>query len=171
MIHKHLDQVRINGDCWEWLGRRSHIGYGYFQVAGSEYRAAHYFWALVWHRWPEMLLHSCDHPWCVNPEHLSEDTQSENEQEYVYKDQCRQGHVFDEDNTYQYLDRRICKACKRIRQLKKRIGRAKPVEPVYLSTEELVREALDEVIEPGHVPFDLPMVPVEWPPHQGHIVG
>ena len=65
----------------------------------------------------------------VNPEHLSEDTQSENEHEYVYKDQCRQGHLFDEDNTYQYLDRRICKACKRIRQLKKRIGRAKPEEP------------------------------------------
>jgi hypothetical protein len=117
------------------------------------------------------LLHSCDHPWCVNPEHLSEDTQSENEQEYVYKDQCRQGHLFDEDNTYQYLDRRICKACKRIRQLKKRIGRAKPLEPARLSTEELVREDLEEVVEPGHMPFNLPMVPVEWPPHQSHIVG
>ena len=55
------------------------IGDQYFQVAGFDYRAAYYVWSLVWHRWPEMLLHSCDHPWCVNPEHLSEDTQSENE--------------------------------------------------------------------------------------------
>jgi hypothetical protein len=137
MIHQHLDKVRINGECWEWLGWRSHIGYGYFQVAGRDYLAAFYFWFLVWHRWPEMLLHSCDHPWCVNPEHLSEDIQSENEFYATLKDRCSHGHLFDDLNTYRYMGRRMCKACGRIRQLKKRIERAKPVQSAHLSPEDL----------------------------------
>ena len=137
MIHQHLDKVRINGECWEWLGWRSHIGYGYFQVAGRDYLAAFYFWFLVWHRWPEMLLHSCDHPWCVNPEHLSEDIQSENEFYATLKDRCSHGHLFDDLNTYRYMGRRMCKACGRIRQLKKRIERAKPVQSAHLSAEDL----------------------------------
>jgi hypothetical protein len=137
MIHQHLDKVRINGECWEWLGWRSHIGYGYFQVAGRDYLAAFYFWFLVWHRWPEMLLHSCDHPWCVNPEHLSEDIQSENEFYATLKDRCSHGHLFDDLNTYRYMGRRMCKACGRIRQLKKRIERAKPLQSAHLSAEDL----------------------------------
>jgi hypothetical protein len=137
MIHKHLDNVRINGECWEWLGWRSPLGYGYFQVAGLDYRAAHYFWFLVWNRWPEMLLHSCDHPWCVNPEHLSEDTLSETEHRDIRKDRCGHGHPFDDLNTYRYMDRRMCKACARIRQLKKRIERAKPVQPACLNVGDL----------------------------------
>ena len=137
MIHQHLDKVRINGECWEGLGWRSHIGYGYFQVAGRDYLAAFYFWFLVWHRWPEMLLHSCDHPWCVNPEHLSEDIQSENEFYATLKDRCSHGHLFDDLNTYRYMGRRMCKACGRIRQLKKRIERAKPVQSAHLSAEDL----------------------------------
>jgi len=137
MIHKHLDKLRINGECWEWLGCRSDIGYGYFQVAGRDYRAAYYVWFLVWHRWPEILLHSCDHPWCVNPEHLSEDTQSENEHHDTRKDRCSHGHAFDDLNTYRYMDRRMCKACARIRQLKKRIERAQPVQPAHLGAEDL----------------------------------
>ena len=50
MIHRHLDKIRINGECWEWLGWRSHSGHGYFQVAGLDYRAAYYVWSLVWHQ-------------------------------------------------------------------------------------------------------------------------
>jgi hypothetical protein len=137
MIHRHLDKIRINGECWEWLGWRSQSGYGYFQVAGRDYRAAYYVWSLVWHRWPEMLLLSCDHPWCVNPEHLSEDTQSANEHHDTRKDRCSHGHLFDDLNTYHYMDRRVCKACARIRQLKKRFESAKPVQPAYLSAEDL----------------------------------
>jgi hypothetical protein len=137
MIHKHLDNGRINGECWEWLGWRSPLGYGYFHVAGLDYRAAHYFWFLVWHRWPEMLLHSCDHPWCVNAGHLSEDTQSETEHRDKRKDRCGHGHRFDDLNTYRYMDRRICKACGRIRQLKRRIERARPVQPACLNVRDL----------------------------------
>ena len=137
LVQRFFDKVQTNGTCWEWLGWRSQDGYGHFQVAGRDHSATHFVWFLVWHRWPEMLLHSCDHPWCVNPAHLSEAAQSDElDWHYTRKDQCIHGHPFDESNTYRYMDRRMCKACNRIRQLQKRVECAKPVQPVYLGAEE-----------------------------------
>jgi hypothetical protein len=137
LVQRFFDKVETNGTCWEWLGRRSHDGHGHFQVAGGDHSATHFVWFLVWHRWPEALLHSCDHPWCVNPAHLSEAALSD-ELDWYYprKDQCIHGHPFDEMNTYHYMGRRMCKACNRIRQLQKRVECAKPVQPVYLGAED-----------------------------------
>lgn len=75
-------RVREQDDCWEWTGVRDKDGYGIFRANGHNYRS-HAVSLLVFEKhildllWPEcdgvgaaMVLHRCDHPWCVNPDHL-----------------------------------------------------------------------------------------------------
>ena len=78
--------------CWEWLGRRNKDDYGIFPVPvedrefnfhGSriDNRAAHrtsfrIYKGTIPIRY--MVRHSCDHPWCVNYEHLLTGTARDN---------------------------------------------------------------------------------------------
>lgn len=76
---------RVNkiGDCWLWTGGLNFKGYGNFSARrnGQMFWKAHrYSWALHNEKIPKdmMVLHSCDNPWCVNPEHLSLGTSDDN---------------------------------------------------------------------------------------------
>lgn len=70
------------GECWEWQRGRLPKGYGAFQtaVAGKKvYLATHYVWFLTHGALPDLqILHSCDNPPCVNPDHLREGTNADN---------------------------------------------------------------------------------------------
>ena len=65
--------------CWVWLGSLRK-GYGYIRVFGVNYRAHRLSWLLSGSSIPEGLcvLHRCDNPSCVRPEHLWVGTQLEN---------------------------------------------------------------------------------------------
>lgn len=79
------------------------------------------------------VLHRCDTPACVNPEHLFLGDQTVNMQDAKRKGRtrcgntgkthCVHGHPFTPDNTYHYpgSQYRLCMTCKRIRE---RIPRA-----------------------------------------------
>lgn len=59
--------------CWIWLGApQGSNGYGSLKVDGRKTFAHRYSWALVNGPVPPGLcvLHRCDRPLCVNPEHL-----------------------------------------------------------------------------------------------------
>ena len=89
-------QVDKQGACWRWLGTTSAKGYGIFyaRVGRHKFWKAHCFsWYLrngisIGGMW---VLHSCDNPWCVNPEHLWLGTNRDNMDDKIAKDRHNRG--------------------------------------------------------------------------------
>lgn len=81
-----------NSGCWLWLNRLNHKGYGVvlFRNGGKKTKsvAAHRF-SFWMHKGnvPEglLVLHSCDTPCCVNPEHLFLGTYLDNNRDCMRK--------------------------------------------------------------------------------------
>lgn len=77
-----------SGDgCWEWMGPRVGIGYGSFWANGKTVRAHRLAWELVNGPIPTGLsvLHRCDNPPCVRPDHLFIGTNADNSKDMVQK--------------------------------------------------------------------------------------
>lgn len=74
--------------CWEWKASRSICNYGQFWFMGKMVRAHRFSWILHYSAIPEgkYILHKCDNPGCVNPEHLYVGTAKDN-----YNDMMKKG--------------------------------------------------------------------------------
>lgn len=88
--------------CWEWQGARTggqkgRKGYGSFRHAKLEHSATHASWFIHYGEWPTDLglwvLHKCDNPPCVNPDHLFLGTNRDNVRDMVRKGRNRAGRV------------------------------------------------------------------------------
>lgn len=110
-------------ECVETTNSRNKAGYGQC-LAHRHGRKIYLTHVLAWidanGRLPEdgmKILHSCDNPPCVNPEHLREGTQAENNQESVAKgrskrfthDECVNGHSYSRNV---YVDAKGCRHCR-----------------------------------------------------------
>lgn len=57
--------------CILWAGSRRPAGYGLLSVEGQLVSATHVSWRIKYGEWPDQhVLHRCDNPPCVNPDHL-----------------------------------------------------------------------------------------------------
>jgi hypothetical protein len=79
--------------CWLWEGLRSTDGYGKVTLNKRSMRAHRAVWELTRGPIPEgmFVLHRCDTPLCVNPEHLFVGSQKENRQDCARKGRTARG--------------------------------------------------------------------------------
>jgi hypothetical protein len=86
---------RTPGQCWNFTGFCGK-GYGQFSVSKVPIRAHRFSWELEHGPIPDSLrvLHSCDNPSCVNPEHLFLGTDKDNQHDAIKKGRhtCQKQH-------------------------------------------------------------------------------
>ena len=126
-------QVRVVGECWEWQGPLSarpngSRGYGKIQYRGV-HGAHRLAFTLTYGPIPDglVVMHRCDNPPCVRPDHLILGTVTDNNADRDAKGrtrtlgpkaQCKHGHPFDEENTH--VDSRgleVCRTCRKLQSV------------------------------------------------------
>ena len=87
-IERFTARVEKSSGCWMWTGAKTSAGYGNFTTADSRNVLAHRYSFEQEHgpiKDGAIILHECDTPACVNPNHLRAGTQSDNMQDMVDK--------------------------------------------------------------------------------------
>ena len=89
IIEKH--STKNENGCWIWNRGKGRDGYGRLKVNKIWHLAHRYSWEIYNHRSPSdmCVIHSCDNPACVNPDHLRLGTKSDNMQDCIKR--CRRG--------------------------------------------------------------------------------
>lgn len=96
---------KSNNGCWTWLRGKTKAGYGYLTINYKNHYAHRLSWRLTYGIIPKnaVIMHRCDNPACVNPEHLRLGTQKDNLQDMWNKQRGSMGNehpfakVTDED--------------------------------------------------------------------------
>lgn len=112
------------GLCWIWTGAHLKDGYGEIFFNGQIVLAHRTSWELHYGVIPKemQVLHRCDNPPCVRPDHLFLGTNHDNVLDSVSKGRrakinskkthCPQGHPYNTENTYwSQKNHRYCRIC------------------------------------------------------------
>ncbi len=141
--------------CWIWKASKNKQGYGYFKLDGRMQKAHRVSWMIFSGsvvKDDTCVLHHCDNPSCVRPNHLFLGTYSDNLIDSFKKgrrdqhrgsgvdwveirgvkgkkrSRCNRGHPFSGSNLY--INRsgyQICRACSRLSYIRRRHETGKPV--------------------------------------------
>jgi hypothetical protein len=94
-IERFWSNVEKSAECWRWMGLKDKDGYGRHRPGtGTAYMKAHRFsWLIHEGEIPPKLsvLHRCDKPDCVRPDHLFLGTHQDNMDDMVRKGRQARG--------------------------------------------------------------------------------
>lgn len=91
LVKRFWAKVEVAGanDCWHWKASTAGKGYGQIKVPGTRRQMYAHRLSYEIHCGPVpdgmLVMHSCDNPPCVNPNHLSVGTYGENLQDMAAK--------------------------------------------------------------------------------------
>lgn len=119
--------VKGRAECWTWTGATKRSGYGQFSAGHRTMNASRWSWVFANGEVPDGMhvLHRCDEPACVNPNHLFLGTHLDNMRDKVAKGRqartgnrvsaakthCPSGHPYAGENLMMYRGMRYCRAC------------------------------------------------------------
>lgn len=105
-IERFFSRVNRLGDndCWMWMAGKDQDGYGAFRLNGKQRRAHRLSWEIYYGEIPagRCVLHRCDHPSCVNPNHLFIGSVAENNTDRAIKKRSAYG---ERNGARKYRDR------------------------------------------------------------------
>lgn len=157
--------------CWEWVGGKNEHGYGIFYF-NKKFIKAHRFSLMINNGLSHdsylggHVLHKCDNPPCVNPDHLYIGTQKQNMNDKIKRNRdhnlkkthCKNGHPYNKENTIITTRKngyvgRSCRVCKKVNALtyyyksnteeNKQIRNEKAKQYYYDNLEVMRRKSLD----------------------------
>jgi hypothetical protein len=134
-IKERLDAQTMKTEvCWIWMGFKGKTGYGVMSYRNRRVMVHRIAWAVShsddsWFLRREddkKILHRCDFPPCVNPDHLFVGTQRDNQRDCVKKGRhfhkektaCCHGHSYTPSNTVMWKDGRHCRECLKVKRQK-----------------------------------------------------
>lgn len=121
-------KVHKTDTCWLWTGLKDAAGYGRFFCRVDDPQNARPAHRFAFHAFVrelsegECVLHKCDVPACVNPDHLFAGSYTDNNRDMFAKKRawqtrtthCPSGHPYDSSNANVRDGRRYCRQCGRV---------------------------------------------------------
>lgn len=119
--------IDTSTECWNWTSAKNRKGYGQFKYDHKLHIAHRFIFSMLVEQIKEgnHILHRCDNPSCVNPEHLWQGTNQDNVDDKMQKRRhwtfrkthCSKGHELTPENTRirKQDNSRCCRICERVR--------------------------------------------------------
>ena len=78
-LTRFWNYVDKTDNCWNWTAALNTYGYGCFWWDKKQHQSHRISWLIAYGSFPaDCLLHICDNPKCVKPDHLKEGSQADN---------------------------------------------------------------------------------------------
>ena len=92
-IDKHASRIQFGVCCWEWVGGKTGNGYGAVRINGRQIGAHVAAYQCSFGPVPDgkCVMHTCDNPLCIRPDHLVVGSTEQNMQDRTEKGRAAAG--------------------------------------------------------------------------------